>query len=828
MKTVGKTLLVCRSFVQPLPIRRLWHRTVVGVLAVVVAIGFNLGAALAQHDDWEVDGAHERLAALMALVNEGHRAIDKTAFDVGALGFELAFEDADTILATVRERLVFEPYRGVLRGAEGALRSGGGNSFDQALLAAVLLSDAGHDVELLVAELDDAQARALLQGSGDARAGHAALTPEVEQVLRAFADATADRESAHDQLDQLLGTERVYDVEAVALTDQLTERLLDAVGSDVFDQSRTEATRELIEDVRRYAWVRYRMHGGESWTEAHPAWRVGDPPTGLDVLEVIEGSVAERDLHRVRIEVFAERRLGGALNVSALIEPWERPTALLGSDVLEIEFVPLDGAALAEAFEAPLDDPNLSFAIDPTMVESEMFTVTINGEPAPGALAFDTAGNMVPLVAAADPAAGVVRATGGGAAEATGALGGIGIGRSTPGTAEDAMALTGLWYEVSRVEPGGRTHTERRYIVDRLGPDQRAAARITELRPANHLAILTQLSLSVHTGYVSQPALLERALGRIRALTSVIGLYLDASNSGDLGDLDVLSAALAEADEAAPLAALEALFLADELARAPLPPGAVAFRFRPAVLVIERSFRPREDGTEAASTIMVDIHTDPQRVLRFGDDHHVEVMAAQAMRIGVWQTVTERAYVREAAGDALLASTASAVDGSLAANGNHLVLRNTADLNMLHDSVGSDDRAAMIRDLERGFVIVIASEPSQPTTWWRVDLVSGETLGLGWGGRGGALSDAILRHLSIHKGKYAAATGLYTMCMAVISGTRALHPDLDASLPWRTCTMPMLGVAAAKASVAAAHLYVMAVFLAALADALGFQDSPLQ
>lgn len=635
-----------------------------------------------------------------------------------------------------------------------------------------------------------------------------------------------DPVAAHQQLDQLVGAEVVYDAEAVELTDRLTGLLLDAVGIEAFERSRSEAMSELLDDVRRYAWLRYRRHSGESWTEAHPAWRMGDPPTGLEVLEVIADSVPEHDLHRVRIEVFAERRLGGSLEVSALMEPWEMPTALVGGQAVRMEFVPLDGAALAEALESPLDLPNLAFAIDASMIESEMFTVTLNGEPASGALAFDTSGNVVPLMAAVDQAAGVVRATGGGAAEATGALGGIGVGRNAPGTAEDVIALTGLWYVVSRIEPGGRTYAERRYIVDRLGPDQRADAQITELRTANHLALLSQVTLSMHTGHVSDTVVLDRVLSRFRALEFVARIYLDAIETGDPGELDMLMAALVEADEAAPLSEIEALGLADALARAPLPPNVVAFRYRPAVLAIERGFRPSADGVVAESTIVVDIHTDPQRVLRVGAGGDVEVMADQAVRVGVWQTVTERAFVRDAVGDTFLTSTLSAVDRSLAAQDDHLVLRTVSDLELLPDGVGSDDRAAMIRDLEQGFVVVVATDSSHPTTWWRVDLVSGETLGLGLGGRGVAAADAILRHLSIHKGKYAAALGLYTMCVAVVTGVRVIATD-DPTLAVRTCGIPLIGVGFAGVTLTSAKVYAAGMMLVAFFDFLGLGDVSL-
>ena len=797
-------------------------------LAVVVTIACVLGLAVAQDEAWDAEPARERLSALMAQVDESLDTLDLTTIDVGELAFELAFEDAESILATVRQRLAFEPYRGVLRGAAGALRSSGGNAFDQALLAATLLGDAGYDVQLLVTELDDDQASALLRGTGDARELRAAVMPNIVEVVRGFADAASDPEAVHDGLDQVLATDRRYDPDDVALTEQLADLLVEAVGVEVFERSRSDALRALRDDVRPYAGVRYRRHGGESWTEAHPAWRAGDPPSGLEVLDVIEGTVPERYLHRVRIEVFAERRLGGTLETSALIEPWERPSALFGSDAVVLEFVPLDGASLADAFAAPLARPYVAFAIDSSMIESEMFTVAIDGEPAVGALAFDTTGNVVPLVAALDPAAGVVRGTGRGAAEATGALGGVGIGGREAGSVEDAVALTGLWYQVTRIEPGGRSHTERRAIVDRLGSEQRAAGRIDQLREADHLSILTQLTLSVHAGAISQVELFERGLRRVRALEPVVSMHLDAIEAGDLGDADRVAAALARAEEIASVATLEALLLGDGLANAPLPPGVVAFRARPAVVVIERAFVANpEDDEIAASTILVDIHADPQRAVRTSPEGDVEVAGEEALRVGVWQTVTERGFVRRSvAGSSLLPSTVSAVDGSLTAGGGHQVLRTVDDTDRLHERVGPDDREAIRRDLERGFVIVIASEPSHPPTWWRVDTVSGETLGIGPGGRGQAGESAPLFATAPTRAKAAGFAALYVACMVTLGVTRSVVQE-EATVPIRTCALPLVGVAAVGVTTPSAIVYGMVVAFNLLLDIVGFGDPAL-
>ncbi len=61
----------------------------------------------------------------------------------------------------VQRRIAYEPYAGSIRGAAGALRSGGGNALDQALLLRELLVAAGHRARLVLGRLGWARAEQL-------------------------------------------------------------------------------------------------------------------------------------------------------------------------------------------------------------------------------------------------------------------------------------------------------------------------------------------------------------------------------------------------------------------------------------------------------------------------------------------------------------------------------------------------------------------------------------------------------------------------------------------------------------------------------------------
>ena len=75
----------------------------------------------------------------------------------------LALEfDTERIFRFVSDQIRYEPYAGVLRGAEGTLMARAGNSADQAVLLAALLKASGIECRLVQGPLDAATGDALI------------------------------------------------------------------------------------------------------------------------------------------------------------------------------------------------------------------------------------------------------------------------------------------------------------------------------------------------------------------------------------------------------------------------------------------------------------------------------------------------------------------------------------------------------------------------------------------------------------------------------------------------------------------------------------------
>ena len=91
-------------------------------------------------------------------------AIPAERWDVAALA--ATFEgDPERAFAFVRDRIGFDPYRGVLRGAEGTLAAQAGSAADRAELLGSLLRAMGFTTRFAFADLDAATADRLIERS---------------------------------------------------------------------------------------------------------------------------------------------------------------------------------------------------------------------------------------------------------------------------------------------------------------------------------------------------------------------------------------------------------------------------------------------------------------------------------------------------------------------------------------------------------------------------------------------------------------------------------------------------------------------------------------
>jgi hypothetical protein len=143
----------------------------------------------------------------------------------------------------------------------------------------------------------------------------------------------------------------------------------------------------------------------------------------------------------------------------------------------------------------------------------------------------------------------------------------------------------------------------------------------------------------------------------------------------------------------------------------------------------------------------VDVVNSTRRVFRTAGDV-LQAAPLESIRQGVWDTYAERVLLRERSSASF--NTFSALDVAAAAAVPLLVL-GPEDVDRVPELAHNvQTRADVQRDLEAGFVVIIPERPeaeSGATGWWRVDPLSGETLGITTGGYGAQLVEYLVTFL---------------------------------------------------------------------------------
>lgn len=695
-------------------------------LALLLSLGltFPLAPAVAAQGAASTAAARTSLQELASL-------LEPTQYDVDELGLQLAFEDPEYITAWVKETLRYEAYAGLLRGPQGTLVAGAGNALDQSVLLARLLGDAGLDARVVLGELTDADASTLVMSMFEAGPAGLAAGEGAEAADgggEAADDAQLARLAAAAGTDQATLAAAAKELAAIELQD--LDAFHDALAHAQallaeMDRPLTRvATTDLVTEAKAYAWVEYRLVESDPWVATHPAWPVGVAAPEVAQTRVLTEDVPPELMHHLRIEVTIERKRGDRFETAALMRPWQRPVANLLGHTIVIGNTALgaDGATdLAE--------------LGAGMADSAFYAPVLNGSLAPGAMAFDLNGVLVPPDAAANAMAGVFQTGAERVGDAIGALGAM--GGDEP--ADEQFVLTAQWIDFVLVAPGGEETRHRRTVFDRRPATARAAGTGELLDESKLLENLISTYTVMTTGggvssaYVASQ-LLEQAEFHLDVMDS-----LAASRAAD-ADVDEDVALLEALADYVPKDHLT-LFAASDAVNGVL--RGVAYRAEPAVVALVGTMTPTADASIRSG---VDIIANAKRALHLVEGVvHYDVEGA--VFAGAWDTVVERDFLASRAQDPVNAA------GRVGAT--ELSVLTQADLaGSGLEHVPPHALTAVRNDLSNGYVVMVPATGASGATgagagavaaedwhYWRVDLATGETLGMDSAGRGAALTE---------------------------------------------------------------------------------------
>jgi hypothetical protein len=157
--------------------------------------------------------------------------------------------DPVAAFAFVRDRIAFDAYAGVMRGAEGTLGARAGNAYDRALLLKTLLERMGRKARLALGNLDDGKAGRVFQRglSASPRRSPGEHAAAIAKDLAAAVEARARRDYA---------------------------RLRAAIG-DAASAGRATENAEALAELKQHVWVQLESDG--AWIELDPTFADAAP-----------------------------------------------------------------------------------------------------------------------------------------------------------------------------------------------------------------------------------------------------------------------------------------------------------------------------------------------------------------------------------------------------------------------------------------------------------------------------------------------------------------------------------------------------------------------
>lgn len=688
------------------------------VLGLVLAIGLSLhgpggpglGRALAQGGSDPLSTALQGLDTFLTGLEDLRATIDRTQFDAGALGLEMAFEDATTIVDFVRTQIAFEQYQGLLRGPDWTLMSRAGNALDQAVLLASLLRDAGFEARVAGATVDADLAAQLVGQMSAPRAATPAFA-DVEamgDVLRTLErQLGAPTGSLSDELLPVLSASpnETYDILAPARAD--AQALIDALQAEGVDLG-VEALEAVAEEARDYYWVEYRGLADEPWIQAHPAFvDEATAPGGLVAQRTFEALVPDDLLHKLRIESYIVVDRLGETELVPVMSPWEAPAATIAGLPITYWNVP-DGLVAATDLTA----------VDASAVaeSASTFFPLLMGTQPPGAMAFDLIGNTVPPGEASSPMAGVFRSAGAAAARARSAVGGLGQPDTVGGDPE--VGVIGHTLRFTLIGPEGDERTYERSVSTVAGDD------VATVR-----ALATEYTIMVSTGTMSPGYLLDRQIERVIAVAPLLRVLLQRQIDPD-GTVTFDGSEL----EAQDTAWLGHLLIYEAFDSPPAPPASVSYRPAPTLMIRHHDTL----AVDETAVDVIDVVANERRSFAWGDGR-ITADPRTTLHRGVWETYAEGVLAPD---DAVSVLTPMAAFTGPGRERLPMQIITPADRESL-PGLAPDEATLdnMSRDLDAGYVIVlpVGAATDSSMAWWRVDPATGETLGILADGRGGVV-----------------------------------------------------------------------------------------
>lgn len=717
-----------------------WRRLGRGALMTMAGVALCAQALPAWAESSQCHRPVDRYQAIEHSLNETYRRAEETLERLPREDWSLATRqqaignEAEALFRWVRDETRWLPYQGALRGARGTLIDRQGSHLDRALLLGGMLDLAGHRVRIVRAILDE-RAVQLLEGAWLAPSPNGRALPQASLSADDYAQAARQLGEGEESLRRRVEAVDRQGQEMAARVGERsreqTARLHELLAAN--DKADDDALGDPSAALADHWWVQIQTAGG--WQDLDPALAEHRPGQRLHEGEVevmwVE-EIAEDQWHRVSLEVVAERLESGRLRErTALL--FESPAAQLAGRnvVLDIQPLGLPSPPTLLGGDGDFTPEQL-----PDLLRSReewLPLLLIDGEP-------EIQHSILRNGELGDPEGG----TGISEAfeEASSLLGEISVGgRADPAQEAPAPELSGVFLRLTVRAPGRKDEIFQRALMDVIdaGVRQRGVQGLAfndAMIEARALAMLSTTELMAQTHWWPTSYTLARLLhgsldNRMAALGAVHAVRRD--------DPGLMGSAI------------------ERLAPYPVELIALAHHRRARSPHAERIALTRVNLLSTFERLMLD-DTGPAREAGIDIiDNRVEVLPGEqaAWRVRLGQGVFDTVLEAELVGD-----NGSAVNTSLdfARAGEAGDAWRLATAPSEEGELPVSSAAAIERALERGYWVVMPEPGEGADTWWRVDPLSGDALGMGPDGRGQMVEQILVLMNSIDNAASAVAT----------------------------------------------------------------------
>jgi hypothetical protein len=667
--------------------------------------------------------AREQLALFLKTLKRIRQSLNDVSFDPHARA-EATGPDIGSLFRFVRDEIVFEPYLGVLRFAEGTLMSGAGNSFDKSLLLASMLDSQGFNVRFARARLTDELSRMVLATMAAPKLA-VLENPLADLNDPSLAQAMQDLGMTAPEANATLGHARTRVtgfLRSLGKGSDFSEALLMRKLADKgvsLEASDTDSNSALLEVARDHCWVQVLVDG--KWTDLDPSAGSLKFGSRLARPDWIGQQIPATLLYRVHALIRIQQKNSSNAVEHAVLDvevPLRRPISHLNVSMAPELAGGITGIGEAKA----LDRVDVVWPV-----------LRLDGERYTG-LPFNVNGELVDKDPRKRPStpSGAAGAT----KRITGVIGGLlDGGAPAPPPIGQLQQLT-LTLDV--ISPDGRRTTVKRDLARVPDGLQAGAAKIQVRRQLIARFDILAAALRVPAAY----PLAHRIDYMIEHRQALFALLADAYNKPgyDIARLLEFNVRPYPFEALAYLTTRAALL---DYNRNRAFPGLGAFPAAPQLIAYRFGALPSR-GADPAINAGYDVLTNSLQVVRLPGASPTTGGEPAKLRLqqGILDTLTE--YLLVGGGEAT--NSYSVIARAIAENIPILTLRQGDEAKLTDLPVSAAVRAGVKSDLDHGFVVVMPAKQVKLDNhvrfaWWRIHPKGGETLGMAGFGEGQAMTE---------------------------------------------------------------------------------------